>query len=193
MTFLILGIVVWSVAHLLPAIARGPRQRWIEKIGEPRYKLAFTLTIALSLALIIGGWKSAEYVSLYPVAMSTRWLALALMLVSIILFAVSATRNNFKRWLRHPQMLSVILWSIAHLLSNGDAASLVLFGGLALWAAIEIVAINRRDGEWQKPARQPRKNDVIAVLAGLLGFVTALLLHPWLSGVSLVQLSGGGS
>ena len=193
MTYLILGIVVWSVAHLLPALATGPRQRWIEKIGEARYKLAFTLIIALSLTLIIGGWRSADHVSLYPVAMSTRWLALALMLVSIILFAISATRNNFNRWLRHPQMLSVILWSVAHLLSNGDAASLVLFGGLAVWAVIEIVAINRRDGEWQKPAKQPRKNDVIAVLAGFLGFVAALLLHPWLAGVSLVQLTGGGS
>ncbi|MGI9265122.1 MAG: NnrU family protein, partial [Gammaproteobacteria bacterium] len=114
MTFLVIGVVLWSVAHLLPAIAQGPRQQWIRNFGEPRYKLVFTLVIASSLALIIGGWKSAGHLSLYPVGLPMRWLALALMLGSIILFVASATRNNFKRWLRHPQMLSVILWRVAH-------------------------------------------------------------------------------
>jgi uncharacterized membrane protein len=191
MAILIAGIVIWGAAHLLPALATEPRRQLIARIGEPRYKLIFTLFIFLSLGLIIAGWKSAPYSVVYPVAASMRLPAVALMLIAILLFAISATRNNFKRRLRHPQMTAVIVWSLAHLLSNGDAASLVLFGGFAVWAVVEIVAINRRDGTWQKPGEQPLKNDLVTIAAGLLGFIAALLLHPWIAGTSLVRISAG--
>jgi uncharacterized membrane protein len=191
MTLLILGIVLWSAAHLLPALATGTRQRLIEKIGEPRYKLVFTIVIVLSLGLIITGWRSAGYVAVYDTAASMRVPTLALMLISILLFASSATRNNVKRRLRHPQMTAVIVWSAAHLLSNGDATSLVLFGGLAVWAIIEMIAINRRDGAWQKPPVQPRGNDIKTLVAGLVAFVVLLMLHPWISGVKLFHITTG--
>ena len=48
----------------------------------------------------------------------------------------SATRRAAARgWLRHPMLTGVVVWAVAHLLVNGDAASLVLFGWpWALWA-----------------------------------------------------------
>ena len=57
---------------------------------------------------------------------------------------------------------------MSHLLANGDGRSIVLFGGLGLWAVVAIVAINRRDGAWQKPEPQPRAagSPVQAILFG---------------------------
>jgi uncharacterized membrane protein len=191
MTLLILGIAIWSAAHLLPALAAGQRNELVARIGEPRYKLVFTIVILTSLGLMITGWKEADYVTVYQAATSLRVVTLLLMLISMLLFVVSATKNNLRRRLRHPQMIAVIIWSVAHLLSNGDAASLVLFGGLGVWAAIEIIVINRRDGQWQKPGQQPRKNDITTIAVGLAAFVALLLLHPWISGVNLIQVSAG--
>jgi uncharacterized membrane protein len=191
MTLLILGIAIWSAAHLFPALAENRRNELVARIGEPRYKLVFTVIILASLGLMITGWKEADYVPVFEAAVSLRVVTLVLMLISLLLFVASATKNNLKRRLRHPQMTAVIIWSIAHLLSNGDAASLVLFGGLGVWAAIEIITINRRDGQWQKPARQARKNDIATLAVGLAAFVTLLLLHPWISGVNLIRVSAG--
>lgn len=191
MTLLILGIVIWSTAHLAPALATGRRNELVARIGEPRYKLVFTVVILTSLGLMIAGWKAADYVTVYGVATSLRAVTLLLMLISMLLFVASATKNNLKRRLRHPQMTAVILWSIAHLLSNGDAASVVLFGGLGVWAAIEIIAINRRDGQWQKPGKQARRNDIVTIAVGLAAFAALLLLHPWISGVNLIRVTAG--
>ena len=46
--------------------------------------------------------------------------------------------------IRHPQLTAVKLWALAHLLVNGDSASLLLFGGLLVWAVLEVVIINNR-------------------------------------------------
>ena len=78
----------------------------------------------------------------------------------------------------------MIVWGIAHLLANGESRSIILFGGLTLWAVAEIVLLNRRDGAWEKPAPAPRKKDVIAVVAGVVVYFVFAHLHGWLFGVS---------
>ena len=45
------------------------------------------------------------------------------------------------------------LWAVAHLIVNGDLASIVLFGGLLAWAVVAMVGSSRRDGAWERPAR----------------------------------------
>ena len=58
------------------------------------------------------------------------------------------------------------------------------FGGLALWAIIEMMLINRRDGAWTPPAAVARKNDFILVAAGLVAYVIVAAAHQWLFGFS---------
>ena len=45
--------------------------------------------------------------------------------------------------------------------------SILLFGGLLIWAVLEIVFLNRRDGAWKKPEAKPGS----AVLKPLVGAV----------------------
>ena len=112
-------------------------------------------------------------------------------LAGFILFAAAKSANNFKRVLRHPQLTGVLSWAIGHLLANGDSRSLVLFGTLAAWSVIEMIAINRRDGAWQKPERAPLRVDVITVVIGVVLFVVFLLLHRWIAGIPLVSFGIG--
>jgi len=70
------------------------------------------------------------------------------------------------------------------LLSNGDSRSIALFGGFAVWAILEIVFINKRDGEWQKPDSVPLLKDVITAVVTAVVFAALVYFHASLFGVS---------
>ena len=186
MFLLVTGILLWSVVHLFKAIAPGARQSLITRLGEGVYKGVFALLILASLALIVLGWRSStpELVYLAPAAL--RHVTMLLMLIAIILFVASAIPSDIKRWLRHPQMLAVIVWSIAHLLSNGEDRSLLLFGGLGVWAVLEILFINRRDGDWLRPAPTGWMRVLIPLIVGVVVYAVVVYFHAYLAGVALI-------
>jgi uncharacterized membrane protein len=181
---LVLGVLLWSATHFVPAVATGFRKKLIDRLGENPYKGLFTLVMVLAIYLVISGWRSTPPELLYLPPAWGRHAAALLVLIAFILFSASHGTNNIKRLVRHPQLSSVAIWGLAHLLANGETRSVVLFGGLMLWAVTEIVLLNRRDGAWQKPEPAPRKKDVIAVVAGLVVYLVIAFSHPWLFGVS---------
>jgi len=184
MTKLVLGIVLWSVVHFVPAVAAGFRKNLIAKIGEKPYKGLFAVFMVLALYLVISGWKATIPVNLYLPPVWGRHVTALLMLVAFVLFLAPYHATNVKRFLRHPQLTGVIVWGIGHLLANGESRSIVLFGGLTAWAFIEILLLNRRDGAWVKPDPVPAKKDVILVVAGLTFYLIVAFSHRWLFGFS---------
>ena len=62
--------------------------------------------------------------------------------------------------------------------------SVVLFGLLGIWALIEMLLINRREGAWSRPDPVPLKAEIRPVVIGLVIFVVFLFAHPYLFGVS---------
>jgi uncharacterized membrane protein len=170
--------------HFLPAADLSVRRNLIARLGENPYKGIFALMMVLSIYLIVTGWKATIPEAVYLAPIWGRHVTMLLMLVAFILFFAPYPSNNFKRILRHPQLTGVIFWSVGHLFSNGELRSLILFGGFALWAVLEILLINRRDGAWTRPQAVPIKNDVILAIAGLVVYLAVIFFHPWLFGVS---------
>ena len=95
-------------------------------------------------------------------------------------------QNNLKRMIRHPQLTGMLLWGVGHVLATGQVRSLVLFGGLGVWALIEMILINRRNGAWTRPDSVPWVNALRLVLAGLGFFAVFMFTHVELFGVSPV-------
>ena len=182
MAWLVLGVLVWSAFHLMPSAGRPVRARAMEALG-PAYQGVFALVILASIGLMVLGWRSTPPTSLYAPAAWTRIVTNALMFIGLLLFAASAMTTNIKRVLRHPQLTGLATWSVAHLLSNGDLRSLVLFAGLGAWAVAEILFINRRDGAWQKPEPQPMAGEWKPLAAAIVAFVLLYLAHPYIAGV----------
>jgi uncharacterized membrane protein len=181
---LVLGVLLWSIMHFIPAIAVDFRRNLIAKVGEKPYKGIFALLMVLSLYLVISGWRATIPENLYLPPVWGRHATSLLVLIAFIFFSASHGANNIKRFVRHPQLTAVACWGIAHLLANGEARSIVLFGGLALWAIVEIFLLNRRDGAWVKPEPMPVKKDMIAVAAGFVVYIVIAVAHSWLFGVS---------
>jgi uncharacterized membrane protein len=184
MPLLIAGVILWSFAHLVPATLPGVRANLIAKLGEVPYKGLFALDLIIALALIVFGWKSAIPTTLYAPPLYGSPIPSIFLFSSILLLVASSLPNNLKRFVRHPQMASVVLWCAGHLLTNGDSRSIVLFGGFAIWAILEIVFINRRDGQWQKPKSVPLLSDAITAVVAVAVFAVLVYFHASLFGVS---------
>ena len=147
MTLLAAGVLLWTLVHLSPAVEPGIRRSLTGRLGENPYKGLFALSLLLSLALIVAGWRSTVPQHVYLPPVWGRHLAMLLMVVAVILFGAANYPTAIKRYLRHPMLTGMAVWSLAHLLANGDSRSLLLFGGhkrahRRRW--IQRVALNER-------------------------------------------------
>jgi uncharacterized membrane protein len=177
MTRLVLGVLLWSVIHFIPAIATDLKKNMVNRFGEYPYKGVFTLIMALAIFLIITGWKSAGVDMVYAPPAWSNNVTMVLVLIGVILFLAPYPPNNFKRMLRHPQLLGMAFWGAGHLLSNGETRSILFFGGLTAWALIEMWLLNRREGAWTKPASVPANRDLALILFSALVYMTFLYTH----------------
>lgn len=184
MALLICGLLLFTLVHLTPAAFRALRASLIARLGENPYKGLFSLVVVASLVLIVLGWKSATPAAVYAPPLAGGPITSAMVFIAFVLFVAARSGSNIKRFVRHPQMASVIVWSAAHLLANGDSRSLALFGGLGTWAIVEIVLCNRRDGEWRRPDRVSPKVDVLTVVIGGVAFAVVGYFHQALFGVA---------
>lgn len=184
MNTLIAGVVLWSGVHLLPSLAPGFRQRLIEKLGSGPYRGIFAIAILTSLLLIVVGWRSSPENYLYVLPAWSRPVGFALMAVSFILLGAANYRTAIKRFVRHPMLTGVLVWSLSHLLTNGTARAWILFGGLGLWALLEMPLINRREGPRILPASPGAGAELKGLAISAIVFAVVLFLHPYFTGAS---------
>ena len=112
---------------------------------------------------------------------------MVLMFVAILLIGAAQGASRIRQWIRHPMLTGVLLWAIGHLLANGDNRSLVLFGGLGLWALISIITVSRNEGHWLKPVKvAPLARELLSVVIAAILYGVLILIHPWIAGVPVI-------
>lgn len=175
MTLLILGVLLWSAAHLFKRIAPTARAQ----MGDPGKGLV-ALALVVSIVLMVIGYRGAAFLPVYTPLPGMGHLNNLIMLVSVFLFGVGGTKGTLYPKMRHPMLTGMILWSVAHLLVNGDVASLVLFGGLGLWAVVSILVINAA-GPWVRPTDgRGLKGDAMNLVGTLVLYGLIAGVHIWL-------------
>lgn len=188
MALLILGLVIFLGAHSVRIFAERWRESTIRRIGPGPWKGLYSLVSIAGFVILVIGFRQAraDTMVLYTMPAGMKHVTALLMMVAMILFvAAYIPKNWFRARFHHPQVLSVKTWAVAHLLSVGVAADVVLFGAFLAWGIVDFIASRRRD----------RANNVvyapgnavgttITVAAGLVAWsVFALLLHGPLIGV----------
>lgn len=184
---LVLGILIWAVIHLFVALGVDARKQIIAKIGLGPYKGLFSLTLVLALVLIVMGWKAMPEGVLYSPPAGMRHLTMLLMPFAVILFMSARAPTDIKQFIRHPQLTGVKLWAVAHLLSNGETRSVILFAGMLAWAVMEVIFINRRDGAWKKPAPVGATKTLISAVIGVAVTVLLMLAHRLFTGMPIIS------
>lgn len=183
MVLLILGLALWSAAHLFKRLAPARRAA----LGD-RGKGVVALGSVLGGVAMIIGYRMADVDLLWSLGSWARHANNGLMVIAVLLFLASSSQNAIKVRMRHPQLTGTIVWTVAHLLVNGDVASLVLFGGLGLWAVAEIALINRGQPDWQRPdAPATTRGNLALVGQSIVFFAVAWAVHAWLG----YQIFGG--
>jgi uncharacterized membrane protein len=164
---LILGLILFLGTHSLRIVAQDWRAGLISKHGEKLFKGVLSVASLLGLVLIVHGYGVARLTPqvLWVPPVATRHVAALLMLFAMILLVASQIpRNRIKQRLRHPMVISVKVWSLAHLLANGMAADVLLFGSFLLWAVFDFRAARQR--ERMAPAESPIPSTALGSTAG---------------------------
>ncbi|MGV8988417.1 MAG: NnrU family protein [Cypionkella sp.] len=176
MLLLGLGVLLWAYSHLMKRVTPGFRA----KLGDGPGKGVAAVLALLALYLMITGYRSAEVIVVWSPPAFMRHINNLLMLIAVILLFMQANRGGLRTLMRHPMLAAVKTWALAHLLVNGDLASIILFGGLLAWAVLDMILINKMEPAWTRPAKGPVINDVIYVVAALVGFAAIVWVHTWM-------------
>lgn len=174
MILLILGVGLWAGAHVFKRLA--PAQR--AKLGDKGKGLVAVLTI-LAIVLMVIGYRGADFVPIWEPPTFLRHVNNLLMVLAFYVYGVGATKGLLSARIHHPQLAGFKIWAIAHLLVNGDLASVILFGGLLIWAFVQTALIDRAV-PWVRPETVSIKGDFTALVIGLVLMSIVAAIHIWL-------------
>ena len=166
---LVVGLVAFIGAHVFVSL-RGPARRDRAHRGGPYKGLMSLVSLA---GLILVGYGRAiprRRLDRCLVAAAMDLLCHAALMWPASIFVVAAyIRGNIWRTLKHPMLVGVKTWALAHLISNGDLGSIVLFGSFLAWAVYDRITLKHRTDPGAPPIPvRGRRNDAIALVVGTL-------------------------
>ena len=224
MVSLFLASLLFFAIHALIS-GTGLRAMVVGRIGEKFYMGAFSTLSAGLLFWVILAYRAAPHVQLWAPVTGLQHLAMLLMLIAIVLAVLAFSTPNptaaggdralvreqaargIIKVTRHPFLVGVTLWAVAHILANGDLASLIMFGGFLALSLIGPPQIDAKRAamypdDWPRFAAQTSWLPFAAILQGRtrvtlaeigwgriaagvgLYLVILLLLHEWAFGVA---------
>ncbi len=148
MAYLLVGLLLFLGVHSLRIFADGWRTQQVARIGPLPWKGLVSVLSLAGFALLVWGWGMARQtpVVLWQPPVGMRHAASLLTLLAFVLLAAAYVPGNaIKARFHHPMVLGVKTWALAHLLSNGSVAHVVLFGSFLAWGVLLFIASRRRD------------------------------------------------
>jgi uncharacterized membrane protein len=173
MSYLVVGLIVFLGIHSVSIIAPGWRDARQAKMGEGPWKGLYSVISIVGFGLVIYGYGLARqqpdvlYTPVFP------------------LLLAAYLPGRLKRAAKHPMLLAVKFWALAHLLANGSLADVLLFGGFLVWAVTDRISMKHRVQRPLPGAPPSPMNDVIAIVVGLVIYALFVFwAHAWLIGVA---------
>lgn len=192
MALLIGGLALFFVVHLVPMLP-SLRAGLMRQLGAGPYRGLFSLASIAGLVLIVMGYGQVQGLvrgnpELWTSPLWIRHLVLLMMIPALVLLVAAYVPSRIRTAVGHPMLTAIMIWAFAHLLANGDLASLLLFGSFLAFAVVDRVSVAARG------ATGPLGNasggvmqDVLAVMGGLALYALILLWgHRLLTGVPLL-------
>jgi uncharacterized membrane protein len=189
MTLLLAGLVIFLGIHSVRIFADDWRTARIAAMGPLPWKALYSVISIIGFAMIVYGYGLARQapVVLWSPPVWTKHVAALLTLPVFIFFAAAyVPGTRIKAAVKHPMVLGVKTWAIAHVIANGTVADTLLFNAFLLWGVLDYIAARTRDRKQSLtyPA-QGIGRDIAVVVVGLVAWVVfAKYLHGPLIGVA---------
>jgi uncharacterized membrane protein len=189
MGLLALGLVIFLGIHSIRIVDEDVRNKAIKRLGEGPWKGLYSLGSLIGFALIVWGFARARWdgPELWSAPIWARHTTALLMLISMLLIGgYLFKKSHISVAVHHPMVWGVAVWAASHLLANGSAPDLLLFGAFLLWAVADLASSYRRDGRNAVIYPTPEWGATIgaAVLGLILWGAFVGGLHLWLFGIS---------
>lgn len=187
LTIMILGLALFVGVHALTT-CRSQRASIIARLGEGTYKGLYSVISIVGVVLIgwgFGAYRASGWIDVWYPPAWTRHVTVALVWIAVICVVAAYSPGRIKATLKHPMLVGVKLWAVAHLISNGDLGSIILFGSILGWAVFDRITLKRRadPGGPVVPVGGVGK-DIAAVVIGTVVYLAlGFLFHPYVVGV----------
>jgi uncharacterized membrane protein len=189
---LILGLAVFFGGHSISLLALGWRDRMAKRLGVRTWQGAYTVLALIGFYLLVTGYGAARPVAavLYAPPPWLHYVAAVLMLPVFPLAFASVFSGRIRARAGHPLLLATIIWAVAHLLTNGSTADVLLFGAFLAWAVVVRRSLGRRPARRMIALPASMVNDVIAGAGGLALYAAFIFgLHARWIGVPVLGVS----
>jgi len=187
---LIAGLILFFGAHLVPTMP-SMRAGLAQRFGGTGYRLAFSLVSLLGLLAIVFGYGEARTAgwnaALWTPPTFTKHISFLLMWPAFVLLVATYVPSRIRDAAKHPMLAAIKIWALAHLIANGDLASILLFGTFLAYGVYDRISVKKRAATGPLGDRQGGfLGDLIAVGVGTGLFLLMLKWgHAALIGVSL--------
>jgi len=183
----ILGLVIFLGAHVFVTM-RDKRAALVAKTGEWPYRGLFSLVSIIGVVLLGYGfavYRAAGPITLWDPPAWTHHIVEALMWPASIALVAAYIPGNIKRILKHPMLVGVKTWAVAHLCANGDLGGIILFGSVLAWAVYDRITLKHRSDSGGPPIPIGGGiNDIIAIVVGTIVYLAlGFVFHPVVIGV----------
>lgn len=182
MVLLIVGLIIFCGVHLFIRLAPEFRTQLVDRMGEGPVKGIVSLDSLIGLVLICWGFSRVDYIHVWaPPSFLTHVNNLLMLLAIWLLIAAYAPRGVpfVMGRAKHPMLLATKVWAVAHLLVNGDLASIILFGTLLGWAVWQMILANRAGADTERSGA-PLRSAVAHLVVSALAFGAIAGVHIWL-------------
>lgn len=179
------GLVLFFAAHGF-SMFRDARAALVLRLGALPYRGLYSLVSLAGFALIVHGYGHAPRIDVWLPPAALRHVTMLLMLPVFVLLAAAYVPGHIKARLGNPMLLALKSWALAHLLTNGDLASLLLFGSFLGFGVVDLIAV-KRSGRSSVVMAPHVLFDVLAVAVGLTVYGAFVMgLHRALIGVPII-------
>jgi uncharacterized membrane protein len=152
------------------------RGRLVALVGERGFAGLFSVVMIALLVWVIIAYGRTPYVPVWELGPWTHWLPIVVMPFALLLLVGGYSQRNPTAVMqpapadateprrtapgilavtRHPIMWAFGLWALSHIVANGDAASIILLGGMGVLALAGTVLIDRKKAKAWGPAWPP--------------------------------------
>ncbi|MEO3478353.1 NnrU family protein [Phaeobacter sp. CAU 1743] len=175
MALLVLGILLWWGGHMFKRLAPDARA----SLGD-KGKGITALAIVAGIVLMVIGYRATDFIYVWAPPSFMVHINNLLVLIAIYMMSPAPKKGALLSGMRHPMLTGFALWAIAHLLVNGDLASIVLFGGMLLYVPVQMMLINRAEPQWTPGPKGSIAKDGMffvasIVLLAVIGYIHSLI------------------